>query len=149
MVIWLRCFLVQFTNILIRTWLDPAGPVSGISYHPTGESNGSMQPSTRQQSQNGSSAPPRLPPVAYARTANNNGRPRLQDPYAITVDPESSGGRDSTLPNSLSTWSLLTWLFTACIRSFICFCASGPFRALPTWWSLFYAPYYFWPLLVN
>ena len=78
-----------------------AGPVSGISYHPTGESNGSMQPSTR-QSQNGSSAPPRtLPPVAYARTASNNSRPRLQDPYAITVDPGSSG--DSTLPNSLST----------------------------------------------
>lgn len=76
------------------------GPVSGISYHPTGESNGSMQPSTR-QSQNGSSVQSRVPAVAYARTANNNSRPRLQDPYAITVDLESGG--DPALPNTMST----------------------------------------------
>ena len=88
--------------LLLNEFPGLVGPVSGISYHPTGESNGSMQPSTR-QSQNGSSVQPRVPTVAYARTANNSRprwhRPRFQDPYAITVDVESGGA----LPNTMST----------------------------------------------
>ncbi|XP_046439096.1 probable phospholipid-transporting ATPase IM isoform X3 [Daphnia pulex] len=89
---------------LASTSDQPDGPVSGISYHPTGETNGSMQPSTR-QSQNGSGfqqqRPPVVPVVAYSRTSNSNSRQRLQDPYAITVDLESGG--DPALPNTMST----------------------------------------------
>lgn len=95
-------YLAKNSNKMIDDCIVHAiiGPVSAISYHPTGESNGSMQPGTR-QSQNGSGVQSRVPTVAYARTASTYSRPRLQDPYAITVDPESAG--DSALPNSLSS----------------------------------------------
>lgn len=76
------------------------GPVSGIFYHPMGEDDRSVQPSTR-QSHNGSSVQPRPSAVAYARTGINSSRPRLQDPYAITVDLESGG--EPALPNTMST----------------------------------------------
>jgi hypothetical protein len=94
------------TAVVVNEWIRRSclGPVSGISYHPTGETNGSMQPSTR-QSQNGSSVqqqrPSVVPVVAYSRTSNSNSRQRLQDPYAITVDLESGG--DPALPNTMST----------------------------------------------
>jgi hypothetical protein len=91
---------VESVAVIDWVFMNNVGPVSGISYHPTGESNGSMQPSTR-QSQNGSSVQPRVATVAYARAANNNSRPRLQDPYAITVDLESGG--EPALPNTMST----------------------------------------------
>ncbi|KZS00847.1 putative Phospholipid-transporting ATPase [Daphnia magna] len=71
-----------------------------IFYHPMGEDDRSVQPSTR-QSHNGSSVQPRPSAVAYARTGINSSRPRLQDPYAITVDLESGG--EPALPNTMST----------------------------------------------
>jgi hypothetical protein len=83
------------------------GPVSGLSYNQISESNGSgsMQPSTRQSYNGRASAPPATSfPIATAtvkvNAATNSNRTRLEDPYAITIDPNSD---KNALPNSLST----------------------------------------------
>lgn len=95
------------------------GPVSGLSYNQISESNGSgsMQPSTRQSYNGRASAPPATSSFSGATqvyagvniattsttttpTVSNKNRARLDDPYAITIDPN---GDKNALPNSLST----------------------------------------------
>lgn len=84
--------------------LDNVGSVTGMSFHPMGE-NGATNGSSALPARHSHNGLPRTAPAStrtsFAANSQANSRQRLQDPYAITVDPETHENAKTTLPNSV------------------------------------------------